>query len=185
MPRVNFDTMPEDARLWIFAANRPLSAGERDLLLGRVDAFLEEWKAHGVTLTAARDWRYDRFLFIGVDEAAAGVSGCSVDALVNDMKALESELSVTLVDNSPVTFRDGDSIQRVQRQEFAELAVGGTVDGDTLVFNNTLTTVGQLRAGEWEVRASHSWHGEAFLALRSPQSHASTDLRYQEKLRHP
>ncbi len=177
MPRVNFDTMPEDARLWIFAADRPLSAAKRDRLLGRVDAFLEEWKAHGVPLTAARDWRYERFLFIGVDEAVAGVSGCSIDALVNDMKALESELSVTLVDNSPVMFRDGGSIRRVQRQEFAELAAGGTVDGDTLVFNNTLTTVGQLRAGEWEVPASHSWHGEAFLA--------STDLRHQEKLRHP
>jgi nicotinamidase-related amidase len=169
MPRVNFDTMPEGARLWIFAADRPLSAAKRDRLLGRVDAFLEEWKAHGVPLTAARDWRYDRFLFISVDEAVAGVSGCSIDALVNDMKALESELSVTLVDNSPVMFRDGDSIRRVQRQEFAKLAAGGTVDGHTLVFNNTLTTVGQLRAGEWEVPASHSWHREAFLGVSSEQ----------------
>ncbi len=160
---MTFDTLPEEARLWIFAADRPLTATKRDRLLGRVDAFLGEWKAHGVSLTAARDWRYDRFLFIGVDQAVAGVSGCSIDALVNDMKALESELSVTLVDNSPVMFRDGDSIRRVQRQEFAVLAAGGTVDGDTLVFNNTLTTVGQLRAGEWEVPASHSWHGEAFL----------------------
>ena len=169
MPRIEFDNMPEHARLWIFAADRPLSETESGRLLGRVDAFLEQWTAHGAPLTAARDWRYDRFLFISVDEVVAGVSGCSIDALVNDMRALESELSVTLVDNSPVMFRDGDSIRRVQRQEFAELAAAGTVDGHTLVFNNTLTTVGQLRAGEWEVPASHSWHREAFLGVSSEQ----------------
>jgi hypothetical protein len=162
MPRVNFDEMPEDARLWIFAADRTLDDAERDRLLERVDAFLQEWKAHGAPLTAARDWRYGRFLFIGVDEAAAGVSGCSIDALVRDMRALEAEFHTTLVDNAPVMFRDGETIRRMARNEFAELATGGSVGRDTVVFNNALTTVGQVRAGEWEVPAERSWHGEAF-----------------------
>jgi hypothetical protein len=162
MPRVDFDTMPEDARLWIFAADRPLDDAERDRLLGRVDAFLDGWKAHGATLTAARDWQYGRFLFVGVDEAAAGVSGCSIDALVRDMRVLEAELNTTLVDNAPVIFRDGEVIRRVPREEFADLAAGGSVDRDTVVFNNALTTVGQVRAGEWEVPAGRSWHAEAF-----------------------
>jgi hypothetical protein len=162
MPRVHFDKMPEHARLWIFAADRTLNDAERDLLLQRVDAFLDEWKAHGAPLTAARDWRHDRFLFVGVDEAAAGVSGCSIDALVRDMRALEQELHMTLVDNAPVMYRDGDAIRRVPRHEFAELAAGGSVGRDTVVFNNALTAVGQVRAGEWEVPAGRSWHGEAF-----------------------
>jgi hypothetical protein len=163
MPRVDFDTMPEAARLWIFAADRPLDDAERDRLLGCVDAFLDGWKAHGAPLTAARDWRYGRFLFVGVDEAAAGVSGCSIDALVRDLRALEAELDTTLVDNAPVMFRDGEAIRRVPREEFADLAVGGTIDRETVVFNNALTTVGQVRAGEWEVPAGRSWHAEAFL----------------------
>ncbi len=163
MPRADFDTLPEDARLWIFAADRPLESEERDRLLERVDAFLEQWRAHGAPLTASRDWRYDRFLFVGVDENAAGVSGCSIDALVRDIKALEAELNTTLVDHSPVLFREGEAIRRVSRQEFAELATGGGVNTDTLVFNNSLTTVGQVRAGEWEVRVADSWHGKAFV----------------------
>ena len=32
-------------------------------------------------LTAARDLRHERFLMVAADEAAAGVSGCSIDAL--------------------------------------------------------------------------------------------------------
>ena len=37
-------------------------------LLAAVDAYLMQWKAHGHPLTAARDWRDDRFLAIGVDQ---------------------------------------------------------------------------------------------------------------------
>ena len=162
MPLIDFDKMPEHARLWIFGADRPLDESESDRLLDRVDAFLATWKAHGVPLTAARDWRYDRFLFVTVDEAAAGVSGCSIDALVRDIRALEGELGTTLVDHSPVLFREGDEIKRVTRGVFAEMANAGTVSLETSVFNNSLTSVGQLRSGEWEVPASDSWHARAF-----------------------
>ncbi len=164
MPVVVFEEMPEDARLWIFASERPLDSAERDRLLAHVDGFLESWCAHGIPLTAARDWRYDRFLFVAVDEAAAGVSGCSIDALVHGMQSLEEELRTTLVDNSPVLFRDGDDIRRVSRQQFAERAAAGTVTLETPVFNNTLTTIGQVRSGAWEVPAAESWHAKAFFA---------------------
>ena len=156
------DQMAEGGGLWVFAADRPVDDAERDRLLGRVDAFLNSWAAHGASLTAARDWRYDRFLFISVDEAAAGVSGCSIDALVHDIRALENELQVTLVDHAPVVFRDNGDIRRVSRQTFAEMARAGSVTRETPVFNNSLTTVGQLRSGGWEVPAADSWHARAF-----------------------
>lgn len=162
MPQVDFEQMPEDARLWIFAADRSLDDTERDRLLERVDAFLDQWTAHGAPLTAARDWRYDRFLFVAVDESAAGVSGCSIDALVRDMRVLEAELHTTLVDHAPVVYRDGSVIRRVPREQFADLATGGSVGPDTVVFNNALTTVGEVRAGAWEVPADRSWHRDAF-----------------------
>ena len=162
MPLVDFDLMPEHARLWIFAAERPLDSAERDRLLLNVDSFLETWRAHGAPLNAARDWRYDRFLFVSVDEAAAGVSGCSIDALIHDIRALEKELQTTLFDNAPVVFRDGADIRRVTRDVFAEMAKTGSVTVETPVFNNTLTNVGQLESGEWEVPAAKSWHARAF-----------------------
>ena len=125
MPRITFERLPEDARLWIFSAERELSDSERARLLQEVDGFIDRWTAHGVQLTAGRDWRYNRFLFVGVDEAAAGVSGCSIDALVRRMKLLQEELRVELVNQAPVLFRDGDAIERVSRERFAELADAG------------------------------------------------------------
>jgi hypothetical protein len=162
MARTTFDTLPADARLWIFAAERDLNPQEREFLLGTVDNFLDHWQAHGHPLTNARDLRHNRFLLIAVDEAAAGASGCSIDALVRDIKRVEASLGLALIDHGPVLFREGETIARVPRDEFSDLARAGRVTPQTIVFNNTLTRVGDVRAGRWEVPASQSWHGTAF-----------------------
>lgn len=162
MPRTNFDALPANARLWIFAAERPLARQEREYLLSAVDGFLDEWHAHRRPLVSARDFRHDRFLLVGVDEAAAGVSGCSIDALVRDIKRVEATLNLSLVDHGPVVYREGEAIQRVPRDEFAELARAGRVTPDTIVFDNTLTQMGELVDGRWERPAAETWHGRAF-----------------------
>jgi hypothetical protein len=162
MPVVPFDQLPGDARLWIFAAGRPLSSNESESLLAVVDQFLSHWKAHGVPLTTARDWRYDRFLLVGVDEASAGASGCSIDAMARQLEQLESALGVSLLDHGPVLFRRGNAIERLSRAEFAALARQGAVSPETVVFDNTLTRVGDVREGKWETPARASWHARAF-----------------------
>ena len=162
MPQIPFDQLPPDARLWIFSAERPLSSTERSRVLEETDDFIRQWMAHGVPLSAARDLRHDQFVLVGVDERAAGVSGCSVDALVRRMQQLERALGLELVNNAPVLYRDGGAVERVSRDRFAELAATGTVGPDTLVFDNTLTRVGDLIAGKWEVRAADAWHARAF-----------------------
>ena len=162
MATVSFDKLPSDARLWVFAAGRPLDAEERGRLLALVDGFLEQWKAHGAPLSAARDWRYDRFLLVGVDESAAGASGCSIDAMVHQLAGLERALGIELLDHGPVLFRHDDRIERLPRPAFNELARRGDVSSDTIVFDNTVTRVGDVREGRWETRASESWHARAF-----------------------
>ena len=162
MPLVSFDALPPDARLWIFAADRRLADDERDRLLNSVDAFLDQWKAHGRPLTVAREFRYERFLLVGVDEASAGATGCSIDAMVRTLGELERALSVQLLDHGPVLFRRGDAIERLPRPDFAALARKGEVSPDTVVFDNTLTRVAELREGRWETPARASWHAKAF-----------------------
>jgi len=131
-------------------------------VLGVVDEFLSTWKAHGVPLTSARDVRYDRFLLVGVDEASAGASGCSIDAMVHHLESLERAMGVALLDNGPVIFRQDDAIERLPRPAFAELARRGDVSPDTIVFDNTVTRVGDVREGRWERPARESWHARAF-----------------------
>ena len=162
MPRVTFDELPGHSRLWVFAAERELTAAERTRLLETVDTFLDHWQAHGHPLTAARDVRHDRFLLVAADEQAAGVSGCSIDALVREIKQLEAALGVRLVDHGPVLFRDNGRIVRVARDEFATLAREGRVTPQTAVFDTTVTRVEDVRSGRWEGPAAAAWHGRAF-----------------------
>jgi hypothetical protein len=160
MPQIPFDQLPPDARLWIFPAARPLNDEERRRVLAEADAFIDKWMAHGVPLTAGRDLRHNQFVLVGVNERAAGVSGCSVDALVRRMDQLGRELGVDLVDNAPVQYRDGGTITRVSRDEFSALVTKGAVNLNTVVFDNTVTKVGDV--GRWEVRAADAWHARAF-----------------------
>ncbi|MPY86499.1 MAG: ABC transporter ATPase [Luteitalea sp.] len=162
MSNVPFESLPEDARAWVFATDRPLDGSERDRVLAEVDAFLDDWTAHGVPLQAARDFRHDRFLLVAVDERAAGASGCSIDALVRRIKQVGDALGTTLLDHAPVYYRGGGGIVCVSRDEFADRATRGEVTPDTLVFNNAVTSVGEIRQGRWETPASESWHGQVF-----------------------
>ena len=162
MSRVGFDVLPEDARVWIFSAERELTAVEQERVLADVDRFIDQWGAHSVPLVAGRELQYGQFLFVAVDQRTAGPSGCSIDALVRQMKELEHELDVELVNHAPVLFRRGTHVERVSREDFSELIADGHVNLATTVFNNTLQVLGDVRAGRWEGPASESWHGQAF-----------------------
>lgn len=159
--RVPFSSLPPEARLWIFAAERPLAPAEQERLLAAVDEFIEQWSAHGQPLAAARDLRYGQFLMLGVDESQDGASGCSIDAMTRRLGTLERQLGLELQNHAPVLYRTADGVARAARPVFGDKAKAGEVTPETVVFNNSLTRVGDL-SDKWEVPASASWHGKAF-----------------------
>lgn len=164
MPLVSLDLLPDDARLWIFGAERRLSPSERTVLLTEVDRFLADWKAHGTPLTAARALSDDRFLMVAVDQASVPPSGCSIDAMVDVLKDVQRSLGVGLVGHGALYYRDpAGEVVRVDRATFRSRVEAGEVDGDTRVFDTTLTSLGGVRSGRWERPARASWHGRAFL----------------------
>ena len=162
MPRIAFDELPDHGRLWVFPASRDLTEPEARACLDAVDDFLDSWSAHGAPLRSGRELVDRRFLLVGVDEDAEAPSGCSIDKLVNRLKALGGELGVHLVDHAPIWFRDGDDVRTVPRTEFRALAASGELSSDVPVFDTTLTRIAAVRAGGLERPASASWHGKAF-----------------------
>ncbi|MQA89700.1 MAG: hypothetical protein GEU90_05630 [Gemmatimonas sp.] len=165
MPLVPFAQLPDHARVWVFAAAEPLTGAAADKLLSGAREFGAAWTAHGQPVVGGFDWRFDRFLIVAADERATGVSGCSIDSLFRTLKDVEREVGATLVDASPVWFRDSNAaVRSVSRSTFREMARRGEVQEDTTVFDNTVATLGALRAGEWERPLRASWHGKAFPA---------------------
>jgi hypothetical protein len=163
MPAVPFDHLPDDARVWVFAAAQPLDEAQQADLLAHVDDFIARWAAHGAPVVGGRALRHGRFLFVGADERATGVSGCSTDTLFRTLGELESRLGVAMRDASLVFWRDAaGEVQSAPRPAFRERIRAGEVDAETAVFDNTVGTVGDLRGGRWELPMRESWHGRAF-----------------------
>lgn len=163
MPGVPFVTLPDRSRIWVFASPQPILGSEAEALLAATEDFVRVWAAHGADVVGGLDWRYDHFLLIAADEAATGVSGCSIDALFDSLKALERSLGITLLDNSPVWYRaEGSQVRAVPRAEFRGLVGAGEVGDDTIVFDNTVGSLKQVRGGEWERPFAGSWHSRAF-----------------------
>lgn len=173
MSLISFEELPEDARLWCFGATRPPEGRETARLLDSMRRFLVDWTAHDETLRAALDWRHQRFLLVGVDEAETAASGCSIDALLRRLKELEGEIGLRLTDRAPVWYRargDQPGIRCVSRAEFRDLARRSEVDGRTPVFDLTIDTVAQARGGALEVPAERSWHRSLLAGEERPSA---------------
>lgn len=157
MPRVAFEELPPSSRLWIFAADRPVTGGNADRLLGEADRFLHEWKAHGEPLRCGRLWLEDRFLLIAVDPSEANASGCSIDGLFRALQQLQRQIGVQLVGGGRVFYRGPNgAVQCVARPELLHVVARGTVTPDTPVFDTALTTLEDWRA-RFERPARDSW----------------------------
>ena len=158
MPIVPFDSLPDDARVWVFGTDRALAAAEAPRLLDVVDGYLSHWAAHGTPLASARDWRDDHFLTIAVDQRAAGASGCSIDALFHQLQDLERALGIAIVGGGRIFYRDAQGIvHATDRATFIDFAERGAVSPETPVFDPTVTTSGAWRTG-FERPARESWH---------------------------
>jgi hypothetical protein len=168
MPQVPFSKLPGHGRLWVFPLSRSLEATEAEACLSVVDSFLARWAAHGMPLRSARALLDDQFLLIGVDVDAEAPSGCSIDALVNQLKAMGQEMNVAFIDHSPVWYRTNGAVETATRGAFRELAKSGSVDAQTHVFDTSLTRVDQYRDGDLEREAAETWHGQAFFKAALP-----------------
>jgi hypothetical protein len=156
MPRIEFEQLPADARLWVFAFDpAPDSA---DTLLRSADDFLDHWHAHGNPLTCARDWRDGRFLAIAVDQRTEGASGCSIDGLFRTLRSLEQSVGSRFVGGGSVFYRTADgNVACVSRDEFTELAERGEITAATPVFDAAVITAADWR-DNFERTAGRSWH---------------------------
>ena len=159
MSLVPFDTLPDEARLWCFGASRVLDDAEAENVRNEMERFVEEWTAHRRDLRAGFTLADHRFLLVAVDESLTGASGCSIDALMGQLRTLGTLLSADFLDSLPVWFRAADgSVEMFSRADFADSARAGRVSGETPVFDLTAGRLADLREGRFEAPASLTWH---------------------------
>jgi hypothetical protein len=152
----SINSMPPNARLWVYQSNRALSEPEIKSIQSEGEIFVNEWSAHGAALRASFEILYDRFVVIAVDEKQAMASGCSIDKSVHFIKDLEKKYILNFFDRMQVAYKKGDKIEAVAFPEFEKLASNKSVDENTIVFNNMVASKTAFDT-EWEVPLKKSW----------------------------
>ena len=154
---VDFSTLPETSRIWIYQASRGFTPEELAEVRGGLDAFITQWTAHGSELMAGYEIPYNRFIVIGLDQTRASASGCSIDSSVRFIQSLEQKFGLELLDKMNVTYKQGDFIAYKPLVDFKKMAKDRAISANTIVFNNLVTNKEEYM-NHWEIPASESWH---------------------------
>jgi hypothetical protein len=154
---VDFNTLPEESRVWIYQANRSFNEQELEEIQSKLNVFIENWTAHGSDLQSGYLIKYKRFIVIGLNQNLNKATGCSIDASVHFIQQLEKEYGVDLMDKMNVSYKQGDFIAYKTLTDFKTMAKDKAVSKNTIVFNNLVTSIAEFNEN-WEVPASESWH---------------------------
>ena len=154
---VDFKTLPETSRVWIYQCNRSFSDVEITEISSNLDAFLTSWTAHGNDLNAGYEIKYKRFIIIALDQSTQGATGCSIDASVRFIQELERKYNVMLLDKMNVSYKQGEFVAYKSLLDFKAMAKQKAISKNTIVFNNLVANKGEYLE-HWEVPASESWH---------------------------
>ena len=154
--------LPDAARVWIFTTAAPLAAEQSEAAQNVLAAFVADWRSHGTPVAGGCELIENRFVVIAADESLNDVSGCSIDGMFRTVADALARAGVPLADTADIAFRDGTGVHVTDRPAFAKLVREGLIGDDTPVFDHTVKTLGDLRAGRWELRFSAAWHGTHF-----------------------
>lgn len=154
---VDFSSLPDESRVWIYQANRSFTEQELSEIQERLHVFLENWTAHGSNLEAGYTVEYKRFIVIALNQNLNSATGCSIDASVHFIQQLEQDYNVDLMDKMNVSYKQGDYVAHKSLLDFKKMAKDRAISKNTIVFNNLVTNIAEFKEN-WEVPASESWH---------------------------
>ena len=136
---VDFDILPEESRIWLYAAENALSKDKQDYILKVISEDLKGWNAHKASLTAGVTILENHFIVIALDESENAASGCSIDTLQNTIQKIEKELSITLMNRLNVFCEIEGQIVCIP-----SFKLGSTVRSDTPFYDLTILTKSDL-----------------------------------------
>jgi hypothetical protein len=143
---IEFNHLPASSRVWVYAASRPLTETEQELVKSQALAFTDGWTAHQVPLKASFMIVKDVFLVFGVDIAHHDISGCGIDKSVHLVQKWEQELGVSFFDRMQLEYEQNGELRLSNKSGMQQALEQGVVNEHTPFYNKTVNTVGELNS---------------------------------------
>lgn len=150
---VPFEQLPATSRVWIYQSARQLNGGEIDTITTHLHSFSESWEVHGAPLPASFKIFYDQLIVLAAGDET---SGCSIDTSVRVMKQLSAQIGVDLLDRTQIALSKEGGLVTVPVSKLKEHIKAGEVETRTMVFDNTIQTLGELHE-RWPAPAEETW----------------------------
>lgn len=153
---VPFASISPESRVWIFQADRPITASESEIAESKLRGFTDEWNAHGEPLKTSFTVKFGQFIILAADENHHSPSGCSIDSSVRVLKEIEQSVGIQLFDRNLVAFKVEEKIILVPIGDLKQKFHDGMLNEETLTFNNLVNTRSQVES-DWIVPAGKTW----------------------------
>jgi hypothetical protein len=92
--------LPQDfapsSRVWIYQSSRIFGLSEALAIEKMLDDFTTDWKSHGIPVKGFGTLFFGQFIVLMADEEKTGVSGCSTDSSVNQLKRISKLTCLTV-----------------------------------------------------------------------------------------
>ena len=129
----DFHTLPEESRIWLYAAENALSKDHQNYILKVISEDLKGWNAHKQDLTAGVTILENHFIVIALDESKNGASGCSIDTLQKTIQKIEKEFSIPLMNRLNIFCKIEGEIVCIP-----SFKLGSTAKADTPFYDLTI-----------------------------------------------
>lgn len=153
---VDFNTLSEEAKVWIYPSNRKFYPQEVEGLNEQLKTFVGGWKKEDDDFKASFQLKYNRFIIFSVEENAK-LLNADIDIQVSFILQLQKQYEIELLDRMNVCFKQGEYTQYKELKDFKKLIKNKAVTEKTIVFDNLIQTKQELES-HWEVPISESWY---------------------------
>lgn len=156
---MDYRTLADHSRVWIYQSNRELNKEEVDEIniLGR--QFINSWATHGKDLEAAFEVFENQFLVLFVDEAKVSASGCSIDSSVHFIQQIEKRFNIDCFDRMTIAYEEEGQVKLKILNDFQRALDSGELNENTIVYNNLIDTKSDF-IQNWKVPVKLSWHNQ-------------------------
>ena len=153
---VDFKTMPDDSRIWIYQSNRDFNESEIGVINDKTISFLDNWQAHGKDLECSYSIIDKRFIIIAVDESVNPIGGCSIDFSLQLIKDISNTIGIDLLNRLIVNCKLDNRIESLSLSDLKNKIKDGVFSPETIIFNTAINSKSEL-LNNFEIDIRSSW----------------------------
>ena len=151
---LEFKNLSPKARCWIYILQSPLTKVLFKKLDFELNKVCENWVSHGENINSNYKITDKQFIILFAEEN--NVSGCSIDAVNNEMIRISNVLGIGLKPNSKIGIFKKNIIHFFDKNEIIDLIQKNEFSLSNVMVNTTVRNKYEFESS-WKIQIKDSW----------------------------